>query len=106
MTGMFIDGNRKHIITNSEFDSMVELIKAENDLVLQRISEQNQSSSDDSEQPVRWRDNQKTYHHNYYNRNLKQSYTCEDCGRTISSKSNVSKHKKSDMCLKSRQCSL
>ena len=73
-------------------------LKAENDLALKRISEQNQSSREDSEQPVRWRDDQKTYHHNYYSKNLKQSYTCEDCGRTISSKSNLSKHKKSNVC--------
>ena len=64
MTGIFINGNRKQRITNDEFDMMVELMKAENDLVLQRISEQNQTSSEDSEQPVRWRDDQKTYHQN------------------------------------------
>ena len=82
---MFINGNGKQRMANDEFDIM------ENDL--QRISEQNQSSSEDSEQPVRWKDDQKTYHQNYYIKNLKQSYTCEDCGRTISSKSNLSKHK-------------
>ena len=107
MTGIFINGNSKQRITNDEFDMMVELMKAENDLVLQMISEQKQTSSDDSEQPVRWRDDQKNYHQNYYNNNLKQSYTCEDCGRTISSKSNLSKHKKSKICLQaSRQCAL
>ena len=52
---------------------MVELMKAENGLVLQMISEQNQTSSDGNEQPVRWRDDQKNYHQNYYNNNLKQS---------------------------------
>ena len=39
MTGLFINGNRKQRITNDEFDVMVELMKAENDLVLQRMSE-------------------------------------------------------------------
>ena len=107
MTGIFINGNSKQRITNDEFDMMVELMKAENDLVLQMISEQNQTSSDGNEQPVRWRDDQKNYHQNYYNNNLKQSYTCEDCGRTISSKSNLSKHKKSKICSQaSRQCAL
>ena len=105
MTGIFINGNSKQRITNDEFDMMVE--QAENDLVLQMISEQNQTSSDGNEQPVRWRDDQKNYHQNYYNNNLKQSYTCEDCGRTISSKSNLSKHKKSKICSQaSRQCTL
>ena len=107
MTGIFINGNSKQRITNDEFDMMVELMKAENDLVLQMISEQNQTSSDGNEQPVRWRDDQKNYHQNYYNNNLKQSYTCEDCGRTISNKSNLSKHKKSKICSQaSRQCTL
>ena len=107
MTGIFIHGNSKQRITNDEFDMMVELMKAENDLVLQMISEQNQTSSDGNEQPVRRRDDQKNYHQNYYNNNLKQSYTCEDCGRTISSKSNLSKHKKSKICSQaSRQCTL
>ena len=107
MSGIFINGKSRHRITNDEFDMMVELMKAENDLVLQMISEQKQTSSDDSEQPVRWRDDQKNYHQNYYNNNLKQSYTCEDCGRTISSKSNLSKHKKSKICSQaSRQCTL
>ena len=46
MTGIFINGNSKQRITNDEFDMMVELMKAENDLVLQMISEQNQTSSD------------------------------------------------------------
>ena len=86
MTGIFINGNRKQRITNDEFDVMVELMKAENDLVLQRMNEK-VSESDD--QLLRWKDDQKTYHQNYYNKNLKQPYTCEDCGRTISSKSNV-----------------
>ena len=64
MTGIFINGNRKQRITNDEFDMIVELMKAENDLVLQRIGEQNQSSSEDSAQPVRWRDDQNTCHQN------------------------------------------
>ena len=107
MTGIFISGNRKQRISNDEFDMMVELMKAENDLVLQMISEQNQTSGEDSAKPVRWRDDQKNYHQNYYNKNLKQSYTCEDCGRTIPSKSNLSKHKKSKICSQaSRQCTL
>ena len=107
MTGIFINGNSKQRITNDQFDMMVELMKAENDLVLQMISEQNQTSSDGNEQPVRWRDDQKNYRQNYYNNNLKQSYTCEDCGRTISSTSNLSKHKKSKICSQaSRQCTL
>ena len=102
-----MNGNSKQRITNDEFDMMVELMKAENDLVLQMISEQSQTSSDESEQPVRWRDDHKNYHQNYYNKHLKQSYTCADCGRTISSKSNLSKHKKSKICSQaSRQCTL
>ena len=68
MTGIFINGNRKQIITNDEFDVMVELMKAENDLVLQRMSEK-VSESDD--QLLRWKDDQKTYHQNYFNKNLK-----------------------------------
>ena len=67
MTGIFINGNRKQRITNDEFDVMVELMKAENDLVLQRMSEK-VSESDD--QLLRWKDDQKTYHQNYYNKNL------------------------------------
>ena len=106
MTGIFINDNRKQRITNDEFDMMVELMKAENDLVLQRISEQKQSSSEDSEQPVRWKDDQKTYHQNYYSKHLKQSYTCEDCGKTISSKSNLSKHKKSNVCNRKKNAPL
>ena len=107
MTRIFITSNRKQRITNDEFDMMVELMKAENDLVLQMISEQNQTSSEDSERPVRWRDDQKNYRQNYYNKSLKQSYTCKDCGRTISSKSSLSKHKKSKICSQaSRQCTL
>ena len=97
MTGIFINGNRKQRITNDEFDVMVELMKVENDLVLQRMSEK-VSESDD--QLMRWKDDQKTYHQNYYNKNLKQPYTCEDCA--ISSKSNLSKHKKSNVCNKNK----
>ena len=78
MSGIFINGNRKQIITNYEFDVMVEHMKAENDLVLQRMSEKVRESDD---QLMRWKDDQKTYHQNYYNKNLKQPYTCEDCGR-------------------------
>ena len=74
-------------------------MKAENDLVLQRMSEK-VSESDD--QLMRWKDDQKTYHQNYYNKNLKQPYTCEDSGRTISSKPNLSKHKKSNVCNKNK----
>ena len=56
MAGIFIDGIRKQRITNDEFDMMVELMKAENDLAIQRLSEQNQTSSDSDKQPVRRRD--------------------------------------------------
>ena len=78
VAGMFRNGNRKQRITNDELDMMVELTQAKNDLVLQRISEQNQLSSEDSEKPVRWKDDRKTYHQNYYYETLKQSDTCED----------------------------
>ena len=58
MIGIFINGNRKQRITNDEYDAMVELMKAENDLVLQRMSVK-VSESDD--QLLRWKDDQKTY---------------------------------------------
>lgn len=116
MTGYLVNNTGKHRITNHEFDMLVELMQAENDMVMQRINERNSSSSENEDASqearelrdtnVRWRDNQKACHQNYYRQNLKSSYTCEDCGRTLSSKSNLSKHKKSKVCINSRQGTL
>ena len=39
----------------------------------------------------------------YYQKNLKEPFVCPDCGRTISSKSNLSKHRKTNVCKRHRQ---
>ena len=46
--------------------------------------------------------NDPNYFQNYYQKNLKTPFTCLDCGRTISSKSNLSKHRHTKICEKHR----
>ena len=43
------------------------------------------------------------YFNKYYKNNLKKPYQCPDCGRTISSKSNLAKHRNTKICQK-HQC--
>ena len=43
------------------------------------------------------------YFSKYYQRKLKTPFTCPDCGRTISSKSNLSKHRETEVCKRHRQ---
>ena len=38
------------------------------------------------------------YFHKYYQKHLKTPFTCPDCGRIISSKSNLSKHRRTNVC--------
>lgn len=38
------------------------------------------------------------YFKEYYHNNLKEPFQCPDCGRIISSKSNLSKHRNSNVC--------
>ena len=42
------------------------------------------------------------YFKNYYQKHLKQPFQCPDCKRMISSKSNLSKHRSTRICKKSR----
>ena len=93
-----MSGKRKQRIAKAEFDVMVAHLKAESGLVLERVNEKNQTASEGDEQPARWRNDQKTYQQNYYKRNLKQPYTSNCCGRATSSKSNLSKPKKRNVC--------
>ena len=43
------------------------------------------------------------YFHKYYQRKLSIPFKCPDCGRTISSKSNLSKHRQSKICMSNRR---
>ena len=42
------------------------------------------------------------YFSKYYQKNLSRPFKCPDCGRTISSKSNLSKHQKTNVCINNR----
>ena len=42
------------------------------------------------------------YFKNYYQKELKIPFKCPDCGRTISSKSNLSKHRQTKVCMNNR----
>lgn len=42
------------------------------------------------------------YFKEYYHNNLKEPFQCPDCGRIISSKSNLSKHRNSNVCKRAR----
>ena len=49
--------------------------------------------------------NDPKYFSKYYQQKLSTPFTCPDCGRTISSKSNLSKHRQTNICMKKRcQC--
>ena len=39
----------------------------------------------------------------YYQKKLKIPFKCPDCGRTISSKSNLSKHRQTNVCMSNRR---
>ena len=108
MTGIFVNGSKKHQISSDEFDMLLELIQAEDAYVKQRLENSggNTSSEEmpDNYKPD-WKTEPKKYYQKYYKENLKQPYTCEDCGRIISSKSNLSKHKKSNVCKRRREVS-
>ena len=43
------------------------------------------------------------YFNKYYRQQLKTPFTCPDCGRTIGSKSNYSKHRDTNICKRNRQ---
>ena len=43
------------------------------------------------------------YFNKYYQRKLSTSFKCPDCGRTISSKSNLSKHRQTKICIQNRR---
>ena len=42
------------------------------------------------------------YFSRYYQKKLSTPFTCPDCGRTITSKSNLSKHRQTNRCINSR----
>ena len=42
------------------------------------------------------------YFSKYYQNKLSTPFTCPDCGRTITSKSNLSKHRQTNRCINSR----
>ena len=42
------------------------------------------------------------YVQKYYQKKLTTPFTCPNCGRTISSKSNLSKHRQTNRCMNSR----
>ena len=43
------------------------------------------------------------YFTKYYHNKLSTPFTCPDCGRTISSKSNLSKHRQTHICRRNRK---
>ena len=44
----------------------------------------------------------KNYFRNYYKNKLSTPFQCPDCGRTITSKSNLSKHRRTIVCMNAR----
>ena len=42
------------------------------------------------------------YFSKYYQKKLSTPFTCPDCGRTITSKSNLSKHRQTKRCMNSK----
>jgi len=43
------------------------------------------------------------YFTKYYHKKLTTPFKCPDCGRTINSKSNLSKHRQSKVCIQNRR---
>jgi hypothetical protein len=43
------------------------------------------------------------YFSKYYQKRLSTPFTCPDCGRTITSKSNLSKHRQTNVCMSNRR---
>ena len=43
------------------------------------------------------------YFSKYYQKILSNPFTCPDCGRTITSKSNLSKHRQTNVCMSNRR---
>ena len=109
MPFMFIDGQKMRI-DNDIFDTMSQLVQDE----ITTSSEEEQAGGllnsnyvgVEPNRPSRWRDDgtydkkplDPNYFKKYYQNHLKQPFTCPDCGKTISSKSNLSKHQQTAKC--------
>ena len=93
---MVIDGVMQEI-DEDLFDKMAEAIHQpiNEEKPLQRSRWREDGSYDD--RPL-----DPNYFRKYYKNNLSIPFKCPDCGRTISSKSNLSKHQKTNVCINNR----
>ena len=95
---MYVDGMKQEM-DEDVFDQMVETLQ----------------QSDTPEPPLqtstRWKPDgtydkkplDPEYFSKYYQKNLSKPFQCPDCGRTISSKSNLSKHRQTKICVQNRR---
>ena len=109
---LVIDGVKKEM-EEDIFDQMVEALYQPN---TPNNTPQNSQSRWDVVEPLpttlkgRWKPDgtydkkplDEDYFKKYYHKNLKVPFKRPDCGRTISSKSNLSKHRQTSVCMRKR----
>ena len=95
---LYIDG-KKQEMDEDIFDQMVEALN-------QPSTPKNTPTAN-----TRWRPDgtydkrplDEDYFKTYYQKKLKIPFKCPDCGRTISSKYNLSKHRQTNACMSNRR---
>ena len=98
---MVIDGNKQEM-DEDIFDQMVEVLHNPTNTYEPPIPTTTRWKPDGTydKKPL-----DPNYFSKYYQKKLSTPFTCPDCGRTISSKSNLSKHRQTNICMKKRcQC--
>ena len=99
MTCYFYMDRKRHTMDEDVFDQMFEALHPPN------------THEPPTQTNTRWQPdgtyNKKpldpNYFSKYYHQKLKTPFTCPDCGRTISSKSNYSKHRDTEICKRNRR---
>ena len=93
---MVINGIKQEM-DEDEFDEMVEVLHQpiSYEKTPQRTRRRADGTYDDK--PL-----DPNYFQNYYRSNLSKPFKCPDCGRTISNKTNLSKHRNTKVCEKHR----
>ena len=93
---MFRDGIKQEI-EEDVFDKMVELLhQSEKEEQPERFNRFRDDGTYDK------RPNDPNYFSNYYRTKLSKPFQCPDCGRVICSKSNLSKHRQTNVCIRNR----
>ena len=81
------------------------------DQMLEALHNPPQINEQPTTTPTRWQPNgtynkkplDPNYFNKYYHNKLATPFKCPDCGRTISSKSNLSKHRQTKICIQNRR---